>query len=317
MSDGGLPDIGSGISDAVSSVFGSGAPDAVASGTGNVAADIGAGAVDTAAGVSPSVDAISAGAGSGLDLSNLEGLASAVPGITAGGTGVSAADIGAGGVATPPSIASSAPAAAGGGGGVSAAGNPLASAGTVPDPNSTNPVNKPSTFGTVTNFLKDNAKWLGPAAAGVTGLAKNFLTPAPTGQAELTNLAQQQQFYGNQLEAEGAAGQIPAAAQAGVTQALNQTIASIRSRYAAMGQSGSSGEQADIAAATTASQYQVYQISQQILSQGQQMLGLAGTAYNSIVNEQLAADQSFQSALQDFALAAGNSNALSKNNGTP
>ncbi len=307
MSDGSLPDIGS--------LF-SGGADAAASGTGNIAADIGAGADATAGGVaggvSSSADAITAGAGTATDVGNLSSALADIPGITAGGTGNAVADIGAGGAVPAATPTATAAPAVSGGGGASGAGNPLAGAGTVPNPNPT--TDQPSTFSTVSKFLQDNGKWVGPATAGILGVGKQILTPPSGAQAQLTQLAQQNQFEGNQLQAEGAAGQIPAAAQAGITQALNQAIAGIRSRYAAMGQSGSSAEAADIAAAQTASAAQVYQISQQVLAEGNSMLGIAGTAYANIASEQLQADSAFQSALQDFALAAGASNAFNRNN---
>jgi hypothetical protein len=96
-----------------------------------------------------------------------------------------------------------------------------------------------------------------------------------------------------------------------VSQGLQSAQAAIKSKYAAMGLSGSTMETQDLNAAQTNASSQAFQMANTLTQTGlteagvsQSDLGGASTIYQAIMNEQLSADEALQKALAQFASAA-------------
>lgn len=168
--------------------------------------------------------------------------------------------------------------------------------------------------GTASSLLKSVTGNLGPIVTGA-GLAANLLgqkAPAVSeGQAEsaLGSQATQAASSGQQLQNYLPSGTLPPGAQAGIDQAKNSAKASIRSKYASMGMSGSSSEQQELAAVDANAQAQGEQQALQLLNSGISESQLSGSLYQSILNGQLQQDQALSSSIGNFAssLAGGSS----------
>ena len=99
-------------------------------------------------------------------------------------------------------------------------------------------------------------------------------------------------------------GNLPAGAQASVDQAVKSAQATIRSRFAAQGLSGSPMEAESLSQAEMAGPQLAFQIAQQMASTGISELGLSSQIYTAILNSVLQSDQQLQSAIAQFAGAA-------------
>ena len=151
-----------------------------------------------------------------------------------------------------------------------------------------NAINGTGGWGTA---LANNAGSLA-AAAGI-GLAalRNKNNSTSTGGvgtgagANIDAIANQQQAQGTQLQSYLQTGTLPPGLQAGIDQQVQSAIATIKSRYASMGMSGSSAEQQDIANAQAQGQAAAAQQAEQLLSTGINETGMASTLYNQIAQK--------------------------------
>lgn len=149
--------------------------------------------------------------------------------------------------------------------------------------------------------------------AGLTGLNMYNASRANAAQekmikSQLNTAEQQQALQQNKLNS-AQAGYVPSEMQSAIDLAENQAEAAIRSKYAAAGQSGTSGEMADIAAARTQAALQRFQESQQMVDQSAKILSNYNSEVSnymkSLIENQTAQDQMFQGALGDFFTEMG------------
>jgi hypothetical protein len=149
------------------------------------------------------------------------------------------------------------------------------------------------------------------AKLGLTGSIPN--QGALTGVAgQAANAAGNANAYAGTLESPLTTGVLPQGAQEQVTQALNDSITSIKSKYASLGLTGSTAEQAAISEAQSQSQQMTFTIAQQMAQTGIQAgnqatadLGLEGTIYNDLTQAQISQDTALQNAIASFTGAIG------------
>ena len=171
---------------------------------------------------------------------------------------------------------------------------------------------KPSAFSTaIDNPTRDNiGKALGANAGLLTsgaGLGKDIitaLTPDPNAKA-LSAEAKQLQQLGTQNASYLQSGTLPAGQQALVNQTTQAALAAIRSRYAAMGMSGSSAEAQDLQNAMVNAQTSASNLAMQLMQQGVSELGASSQIYNDIIKNTMAQDEQFASAFTNLASQAG------------
>lgn len=154
--------------------------------------------------------------------------------------------------------------------------------------------------------------------AGAGLLASQALSPelanlqGPTSaEQQLLANAQPAINAANALIPDEATGTLPPGAQASVTNALNADIASIQSRYASLGMSGSSAEAQDIANAQNQAAALQFSLAQQATTTGLTALGLTNSVYTQLLQDQLTRQQDLQNAFANFAAAVGGASALS------
>jgi len=203
----------------------------------------------------------------------------------------------------------SAPVAVGGAGpGGSAAGATAASGGTAYEPGGSIDPTAGSTA------LTD------PSSGGILGFIEKNPQLALGGGGLLASLAMGQGSVPGEKQLKGLAGEagqlsslssavltgkLPPGASNLITNALNDTISGIKSKYASMGLSGSTMETQDIAAAQERASAQTFQLAQAITTQGLDAAGLAAQIYGAIADIQLQQDKELSSALGGFAQAGG------------
>jgi hypothetical protein len=258
----------------------------------------------------------------GAAAAGLGAMDTVIPGV-AGGTGVSAAEVagaGAGSAAaaalTPGAIdaATAADAASAASAVPGASATPGASGSTLP-------VSAGSGLGSSLGSALGGAagSTLGSSLLGAGGLAAllaSFKQPS-VDTSSLQTLADQMKANGTAMGASANAliptvttGNLPAGAQAGITQSQQSAIAAIKSKYSSMGLAGSTMETQDINAANQSAQIAAFNEANTLTQTGlteagvsQSELGGAATIYNQIMQEQLSADQSLQKSLSNFAAA--------------
>jgi hypothetical protein len=149
-------------------------------------------------------------------------------------------------------------------------------------------------------FLKNNASWLMPAAG--IGLA---------GMKSQTPLAGTSTLKANAAALTGAAGPLmdpltkgtalPGGAQAGLDAAAASMTASIKSRHASSGTSGSSMEAQELAQVPRMIQQQQLAEAQTLYSQGLTTMGMADQATQQIMQNTLQQDAALTGALARMA----------------
>lgn len=188
-----------------------------------------------------------------------------------------------------------------------AGGNPSAASsglGGAKPPNSIGQLFQPGGF-TGSNVLSALGNNIGPlAAAGGIGLDALRGEHQTAADKAIAGQASALGGQGQQLENYLQTGTLPAGEQAGVTQALDSAIASIKSRYASMGMSGSSAEQQDIAAAQGQAQAAAAQMQEQLLSTGISETGMSSQLYSELLKNSMANDTNLSGAIANFASAA-------------
>lgn len=100
-------------------------------------------------------------------------------------------------------------------------------------------------------------------------------------------------------------GTLPPGLQASLNQARDQAAASIRSQYAARGQSGSSAEQADLANLQTQIAGKSAEIAQQLYETGLQESGMAADLYKYLMEQELQQDKEASGAFGNLVGALG------------
>jgi hypothetical protein len=269
-------------------------------------------AAEAAAGQSLGTSAIGASA-TGATAGGVAGI-SADPGSlasTAGSSDPMGAGVGLGGT-TPTSAAGSAPAALsvdpGAAGqlpsGVSPVG-PLSEpgAGNLPGISSGGGGGFSDILGKAGGYLEKNPG----TALSALSLGKSILggQQQPTAMKNLGNLANSQGAQSQQLESYLQSGTLPPGTQEQIDLATRNAEATIRSRYAGMGQSGSSAEANDIANARLQAAGQGQQIAVNLLQQGISEANLSGQLFAEIMNLQNQQNGQVSSAIGNFANAIG------------
>lgn len=112
---------------------------------------------------------------------------------------------------------------------------------------------------------------------------------------------------GQQLESYLANGTLPPGAQQYVNQQVAAQQASIKSKYAQLGMTGSTAEAQELSNVNTQAQAQMFQIANDLYQTGVSQTGASATLYNTLLNAQNADNASMGSAIQNFAasLAGG------------
>lgn len=149
------------------------------------------------------------------------------------------------------------------------------------------------------NSVKNN---LGPIVSGA-GLAASALKDSKPLPAEgaLNTQAAASAASADQLKNYLPSGTLPPGAQAGIDQAKNSAKASIRSKYASMGMSGSSSEQQELSAIDSNAQAQGEALALQLLNSGISESTLSSQLYENILNGQLEQDKNLSSSIGNFA----------------
>lgn len=160
-------------------------------------------------------------------------------------------------------------------------------------------------MGGVGSFLKANANWAVPLTMGGISALRGATSGAPAASSNVGQVAGQERAAGGQLLSGGVSGNLTPGAQASVQQFLTQSIADIKSKYAAMGQSGSTAEAQDIAAAQAKASAMTNDFANQMINQGSNLLNLAQSGYGDLARIQALSDADLQNAIAEFGAAAG------------
>jgi hypothetical protein len=160
-------------------------------------------------------------------------------------------------------------------------------------------------LGKAGDFLSKNAGLaLTAGALGIDFLKSKQGLAAVPGDAQLTQIAQQEQAQSQQLEGFLTSGTLPPAVQTSLDQAARSATATIRSQYASRGMSGSSAEAQDVANAHNAIVSQGADIATKLLAQGISEGNLSASLFNTIFQANLSQDAILQNALGSLAAAA-------------
>lgn len=127
----------------------------------------------------------------------------------------------------------------------------------------------------------------------------------PTASKNEANLANSLYGQSQQLQSYLQKGTLPPGVQNQISLAEKNAEATVRSRYASMGQSGSSAEAQDIANAKLTAANEGTQIALQLLQQGVSEANLSGELFNQILSYGTQQDQIVGGAIQNFANAVG------------
>jgi hypothetical protein len=100
-------------------------------------------------------------------------------------------------------------------------------------------------------------------------------------------------------------GTLPPGAKQAVDQATNAAKATLRSRFAETGLSGSTMEAQALSEVDTRAAGQTFQMADQLLQQGADFTKISGTLYDELLKTQAGTDQEFQKALMTFAGGLG------------
>lgn len=135
-----------------------------------------------------------------------------------------------------------------------------------------------------------------------TGLVGNN---TPKGENQINRIAAQENQQGQQLQSYLQSGTLPAGLQQTLNQATEAAKATIRSKYAAMGSSGSSAERDELAAVDANAVGQGSQLALQLLQTGINETGAASTLYEQLLKSSESSEGGLNSAIANFASAAG------------
>ncbi len=165
-------------------------------------------------------------------------------------------------------------------------------------------INNP-TWDNVGTAIGKNALTIG----GIGLQAANFLSQpnaakqATAAQTAETQLAAQDMAQSGQLESYLTTGTLPPGVQANLDQMRKSADAATASKYASIGNSGSSAQIQDQAAHQQAEAAAAGNIQTSLMAQGIQLAGLAGTAYGNLYTQSVATDNALQASISNFAAA--------------
>ncbi len=142
---------------------------------------------------------------------------------------------------------------------------------------------------------------------GAGGLAynaskSNGATPA---EKAVQGMAQNANAQGTQLESYLSNGTLPPGAQQYVDQQTAGQKASIRSKYAQLGMSGSTAESQELAQVDTAAQAQMFQLASQLYQTGVSQTGASAQLYNTLMNAENQDNSAMGSAISNFVASLG------------
>jgi hypothetical protein len=100
-------------------------------------------------------------------------------------------------------------------------------------------------------------------------------------------------------------GTLPPGAKQAVDTATNAAKATLRSRFAETGLSGSTMEAQALSQVDSRAAAQTFQMADQLLAQGADFTKISGTLYDDLLKTQAGTDQEFQKALMTFAGGLG------------
>lgn len=150
----------------------------------------------------------------------------------------------------------------------------------------------------------------GAAKLGIGGLTAGFDLTRPgvsalPGYSALNPEATTLGTQGQQLASYVNNGTLPPGAKTAVDQATQQAIATIKSKYASMGQSGSTSEAQAIASVQQQSAEEGFQIANQLLASGISESQLASGIYQTILQANVSQNNEVTSAISGLAGALG------------
>ena len=148
-------------------------------------------------------------------------------------------------------------------------------------------------------FLKSNASWLVPVA-GMAATAIKGQPSLPYGK-QLAGEAANLQGQANKLESYYQTGTLPPGVQSGITSAAEAAKATIRSQYAAIGNSGSSAEAQDLAAVDQRMTAEGTTIALNLLKQGLSVEGMSSQLYQQLMGATIQQDNQLTQAFTNFA----------------
>lgn len=180
-------------------------------------------------------------------------------------------------------------------------------------PNSFSQFASNPTFANAGNILTSNpGALISGAGLGLDVLKGNKESGAEKNlKEEASQLGQQ----GSQLEGYLQSGTLPPGLKSGIDQATASAKATIRSRYASMGLSGSSAEQQELGAVDQRAQEQAAQLGMQLLNTGIGETGMASQLYQTLLGDSLKNDSGLSTAISNFASAAAGGGGLNVRGG--
>lgn len=153
--------------------------------------------------------------------------------------------------------------------------------------------------GAETSVEKNPLSLLAAAPLVTSALSSNTLN----GQSQLTSQAGQLSAQGTQLQSYLTSGTLPPGVAQQVQLAQQQGEATIRSKYASMGQSGSSAEAADLANLKTQTAAQGYTTALSLFQAGAQETGISADIYKQLMSSDQQQTAATGSAIANFAAA--------------
>ena len=150
------------------------------------------------------------------------------------------------------------------------------------------------------SFLKSPSGLLTVGALGMD-LAKGSPKPPEFGAltTEAQNLLSQGQKMGSYLET----GTLPPGLQTSIDTATKDAQTSIRSKYAQMGESGSSAEAQDLQNVASRAVTEGASLAMQLMQQGTQDSQLGASIYENLMQTSMQEDQALSSSIGNFASA--------------
>ena len=155
--------------------------------------------------------------------------------------------------------------------------------------------------GTFLNKVSSPTTLLGGAALAYEGIKGQ--QPLPQ-QAPLNTSANALTAQGQQLASYISSGSLPPGVENSLQTAAQSAKASIRSKYASMGLSGSSSEAQDLANVDANVTSQGVSIAMQLLQQGVSEQNIGNQIYTQLMNAQVQQDNALGSAITNFAIAS-------------
>ncbi len=157
-------------------------------------------------------------------------------------------------------------------------------------------------YSDILKFIKSNPSLLlGAGSLGVSALSK----PKIPNVNDLNSAANATKNTADQLINSEVNGRLPPGMQSMVSNALNDTIAGIKAKYANMNLSGSSSEQQEIQAAQERAAATTAQLATTVTNQGLNAENMAAQIFQQIAQLRLGQDQGLQNAISAFAGGAG------------